>query len=188
MSRKTLLPIVVATCLSAAATSSSCASDDAAQAARSAELFARLQTNLQQQLAQAIAQGGPQSAIRVCASISPQLEQRLSHESGIAMRRISDRPRNPAHLADDYERAILDSWRADLAAGRAPRLHYQRRPEGLRIMSPIVIGNALCLRCHGGPADIDLATRRVIQASYPDDQATGYSMGQLRGAFSAIAD
>ena len=42
--------------------------------------------------------------------------------------------------------------------------------------------DAVCLTCHGAVLAPDLAA--VIKSDYPDDQATGFEQGQLRGAFS----
>ncbi|MBV5321708.1 MAG: DUF3365 domain-containing protein, partial [Sulfuricurvum sp.] len=43
---------------------------------------------------------------------------------------------------------------------------------------PIVINNEACLKCHGN-VEGDLA--KAITAAYPEDKATGYKMGDLRG-------
>jgi Protein of unknown function (DUF3365) len=40
----------------------------------------------------------------------------------------------------------------------------------------------LCTNCHG-PADaLSTAVKARLQAEYPHDKATGYSVGQIRGA------
>jgi cytochrome c553 len=41
---------------------------------------------------------------------------------------------------------------------------------------------AVCLNCHG--TDVQPAVKKAISEYYPDDQAVGYSKGQIRGAFS----
>jgi hypothetical protein len=41
-----------------------------------------------------------------------------------------------------------------------------------------------CLQCHGKPkVDINEATASTIRKKYRFDKATGYSMGELRGAW-----
>ena len=40
----------------------------------------------------------------------------------------------------------------------------------------------LCLACHG--ENIDSITRTRLEKLYPDDQAAGYKVGDIRGAFS----
>ena len=39
-----------------------------------------------------------------------------------------------------------------------------------------------CLACHG--SDIEPQTAAAIRALYPDDEAVGFAVGDLRGAFS----
>jgi hypothetical protein len=41
-----------------------------------------------------------------------------------------------------------------------------------------------CLACHGPADSIAPAVKQVITARYPNDQATGYAIGELRGAIS----
>ncbi|MDX1426157.1 MAG: DUF3365 domain-containing protein, partial [Kiloniellales bacterium] len=50
-----------------------------------------------------------------------------------------------------------------------------------RYMKAIPVGE-VCLTCHG--ADIDPALMAEIEAFYPEDQATGFALGELRGAFT----
>ena len=50
--------------------------------------------------------------------------------------------------------------------------------------APIVLNNELCLKCHGEPGrDIAPENAAVIQRLYPQDEATGFKLGQLRGAW-----
>jgi hypothetical protein len=49
---------------------------------------------------------------------------------------------------------------------------------------PIVLNNALCLRCHGEVGKyIAAADYALIKKQYPQDQATGYRLGQQMGAW-----
>jgi hypothetical protein len=48
--------------------------------------------------------------------------------------------------------------------------------------APIVIPMDTCLQCHGEPGrDITEANLALIRSLYPDDAATGFRLGQLRG-------
>ena len=40
----------------------------------------------------------------------------------------------------------------------------------------------LCLLCHGETIDPDIAA--AIDKAYPEDQARGFSLGDIRGAFT----
>jgi hypothetical protein len=40
---------------------------------------------------------------------------------------------------------------------------------------------AACTTCHGPRESLSVGTRAVLEARYPDDEATGYAEGALRG-------
>jgi hypothetical protein len=61
-----------------------------------------------------------------------------------------------------------------------------RAPDGsheLQYVRPLVV-DGRCLACHGDPAGFDPEVRAVLARRYPDDRATGYAPGDLRGAIS----
>jgi hypothetical protein len=49
-----------------------------------------------------------------------------------------------------------------------------------RYMQAIVL-QPMCAMCHGDSLAPEV--RAAIQENYPDDQATGFAVGELRGAF-----
>jgi hypothetical protein len=49
-----------------------------------------------------------------------------------------------------------------------------------RYMQAIVL-QPMCAMCHGDSLAPEV--RATIQENYPDDQATGFAVGELRGAF-----
>ena len=50
-----------------------------------------------------------------------------------------------------------------------------------RYMKPIPTAG-LCLTCHGG--DVSEEVTKKVQLLYPNDQATGFTVGDIRGAFT----
>ena len=42
----------------------------------------------------------------------------------------------------------------------------------------------MCLQCHGQEEDIPADVKAVLAWEYPEDQATGYREGDIRGAIS----
>ena len=55
--------------------------------------------------------------------------------------------------------------------------HYYRYAKAIRI-------KPVCLSCHGSDADIKPSVKTVLAKNYPNDVATGYKLGELRGAVS----
>ena len=48
---------------------------------------------------------------------------------------------------------------------------------------PIRIGVDVCLKCHGDAESLAPEVSDRLAELYPDDRATGFAMGDLRGAF-----
>lgn len=155
-------------------------------AARSTHLANAFQSELQAALKAALASGGPVAAIEVCAQAAPAIAERLSRESGAEVRRTALQPRNPAAKPDAFERETMTAWRArPLDPSGKPMVRSAAVPTdqgpAFRWMRAIPT-QAMCLQCHGEAIAPDVAA--AISARYPDDKATGFREGQLRGALS----
>ncbi len=144
-----------------------------------AEAFSRLSGAL----ATAIAKSGPAGALGVCSEQAPQIAREVGAAHGVQVRRASHRPRHPENVADAVEQAALQAFLDALAKRQAPAPRVVVNADGSRsFLAPIVLGNPLCLQCHGDPQkDIAPETLAAIQQRYPNDQATGFKLGDLRG-------
>lgn len=136
-----------------------------------------------------IERSGPAGAIGVCREEAPKLARTASQESGWSVRRVSLRERNPKALPDDWERAALEDFDRRAAAGEKPAtleraevVQQQGRPV-MRYMRALPVVE-LCTGCHGTAERISPAVKERLAALYPNDKATGYSVGQIRGAMT----
>ncbi|HMO49996.1 MAG TPA: DUF3365 domain-containing protein [Kiritimatiellia bacterium] len=143
---------------------------------------------LKSRLIAAVQEGGMIGAIAVCQEEAPRLAREISESRGVTVRRVSDRTRNPVNRPSDREAIGLARLEAQLGEGADPStLEWAEVGEAghgeteLRFLKPIIV-DALCLACHG--RDIDPSLQAVLAERYPGDLATGYELGQLRGAFS----
>jgi hypothetical protein len=156
--------------------------EDAIDRARSSvdELGLRLMTALGQQLGA----GTPADAITVCSEIAPAAASEISGE-GLEIRRISLRYRNPVNAPDDWEGVWLRRFDESFADGVLPEeVHEIDAARGeLRYLRPILVGTG-CLLCHGNADQLDGEVQRQLAEHYPLDRATGFALGDLRGAFS----
>jgi hypothetical protein len=143
------------------------------------EAFAKLSGAL----GEAIAKGGPASALSVCSEKAPQIATEVATAHGVTLRRASAKPRNPKNAPDEVEKAALEVFMAAVAKKEAAKPQVVTNADGSRsFLAPIVLGNPLCLQCHGTPnQDITPETLAAIQKLYPDDKATGFKLGDLRG-------
>jgi len=159
---------------------------------KSRALATQLGSELKGELTRAIEQGGPASAIPVCRDRAPAIAARLSEQSGARVSRTALRVRNPSNAPDDLQRAVLEQFAEQLAATAVGSAPVGGPPEAVfetkgangverRYMRAIPT-DALCLTCHGATISPEVAAE--IKRTYPKDEATGFSPGQLRGAFS----
>ncbi len=165
---------------------------DGALAERAAKSRAAVKTfakRLKGELVAAIKSGGPVAAIGVCNSAAPAIAHETSEATGWRVGRTALKLRNPANAPDDWERKVLERFEAEIARGTDPKTleHYEVATlDGKRVfryMKAIPVAKP-CLTCHGAKLEPKLAAR--IKALYPEDQATGFSLGQLRGAFTIV--
>ena len=138
-------------------------------------------------LRDAVRKGGYADAINTCATQAPAIGESLARPDR-RVYRVGTRARNKRlGTPDAVDRRLLDKLAQRPAAEREPAWELERaasgKATGLRVARPIRTGADLCLKCHGGPDDLAPGVRDVLQATYPDDQATGYRLGDLRGAF-----
>ncbi|MFV8817743.1 Tll0287-like domain-containing protein [Haliea sp. E17] len=147
-------------------------------------LAAEFVATLKPQLKGALQSAGPAGAIAVCADIAPQIADALSASSGWQVRRVSLQVRNASRASPDpWERQVLEDFGRRQAQGETADTLYLGEETGghYRYMQAQLV-EPLCLVCHG--AELSQPVRQALHEYYPDDTATGYSLGEVRGAIS----
>jgi hypothetical protein len=155
--------------------------------ARSRALADQLTGQLKVELQQALQAGGPVAAIEVCRTRAPALAAQLSQESGAQVGRTALRVRNPANAPDELERKVLLQFAEEMAAAESPPPSPPEAEFDLatshgvehRYLRAIPL-QPPCVLCHGKAIAPDVAA--AIQRHYPEDSATGFEPGELRGA------
>ncbi|MCK5539579.1 MAG: DUF3365 domain-containing protein [Deltaproteobacteria bacterium] len=146
-------------------------------------------TELKGELKVAIRSGGTVKAIPVCRETASELAARYSLPFGVQIGRTSERWRNPDNRPDRWEQeglAIFEKRRlqGETLAGMEYWQEVEEKGErSFRYLRAIPTGS-LCLRCHG--ENISRKLKKVLQKNYPEDQAVGFRLGELRGAFTII--
>lgn len=139
------------------------------------------QAELQQALSGAIAQVGPVGAIGVCEASAPALAEALSAESGVQVGRIAKRHRNPGNGVPAELAALYDDLERQPMADGAPRFVSAVVADRQVVLRAIPMKDQPCALCHG--KEIAPEVTAAIAAAYPQDRATGFAAGDLRGAF-----
>lgn len=154
------------------------APDDAALAEIGGTVSQALMDSLGTQLKAALEAGGPVAAVTLCQGVAMPLTEAAGQDhEGVSVRRTTLRPRNPANEPDDTDRAVLEA----MVASQPPVAEIRREEGAARYYRPLIV-QELCLKCHGDPAGFPEELRETLAQLYPDDAATGYSLGELRGA------
>jgi hypothetical protein len=148
----------------------------------------RLGGALKSALMEAMQEGGPVGALEVCQMEAGSIATAVGAEKGLQVGRTAVRVRNPANAPDSWEQAALATFAARIEAGEQPKdfEHWAvvTDTEGHRTFRYLkaIPTMSLCLKCHGDAIAPEVTT--ALTELYPDDQATGFARGDLRGAFT----
>jgi hypothetical protein len=159
------------------------ASDDAALLQKGRDVAAAGFAVLSQNLMAAMTKGGVPEALKFCHANALPLTEGVSKTHDATVQRVSLKARNPGNRATGRDAVILNEFSRILESGQPATPRIERDAQGRAVFfAPILIAMDTCLKCHGEPgkdiADADLA---LIRSLYPEDAATGFKTGQLRG-------
>lgn len=166
--------------------SASAASKEEAALAAAKSAAAKLGTQVRTKLVDAMNNGGPANAVQVCSAEAQGIAEQVGKETGASVGRSSLKLRN----VKDAPPGWVQTW---LVAQGDKKANQTQPVEGVfdspagrvaRVLKPIAI-DGVCLPCHGDPEQIAAPVKAVLAEKYPDDKATGYQAGDLRGALWA---
>ena len=169
-----------------------CSSDQQSNASSEAEVAAakaaikEFAGALQAELKGAMKAGGPIAAIGVCNTQAMPISEKLAAGHGMNLSRVSLKNRNPSNAANDWQAAVLEDFeKKRLAGSDITKLGWTETvsvngEQEFRFMKAIPTGE-VCLKCHG--TQIAPEVSQILVSLYPEDRATGYMEGDIRGAF-----
>lgn len=120
-------------------------------------------------------EAGPVAALAACQIEAPAIAARRAG-SALTLGRTSHRLRNPANIAPAWVVPLLQAY-LDEPAGMAPRT--VALANGVTGYVEPIMTQPLCLTCHGSKLAPDVSA--ALASRYPDDRATGFVVGDLRG-------
>jgi hypothetical protein len=139
----------------------------------------------QKDFKKAIKKDGPAGAVDFCSQKASEITENYNKNlKNITIKRVTLKPRNPKDQANESETAVLTSLEA-LQENNVvlPKILIQKvDKKHIRVYKPILV-KAKCLICHGTEDKLNPKAKEAIKAKYPNDKATGYKAGDLRGAF-----
>lgn len=142
----------------------------------SAALLQKLGSELKTQMQTSGAMG----ALNFCSQNALTLTEQIAKESKTSIKRASINYRNPVNKANTEETALLNTWSNLVKNGQPLPAQKLVNVSDSTIMyyKPLMINNEACLKCHG---NVEGELAKAIKTAYPEDKATGYKMGDLRG-------
>lgn len=130
---------------------------------------------------------GPIKALSECNIQAMPIAEKNSSSSPWGIARTSLKVRNENNQADEWETQVLQLFEQRKADGEAiETMEYAETIKTAektiyRYMKPIPT-TGLCLTCHGETLADEVSNK--VKVLYPHDNATGFSLGDIRGAFT----
>jgi len=130
---------------------------------------------------------GPVNALEICNIQAIPITKKNSSSSDWNISRTSLKVRNMGNEPDEWEKMTLLQFERRKSAGEdVSNMEYSEVVNDgtntvLRYMKPIPTAG-LCVTCHGNNLSNELSKK--ITMLYPRDKATGFNIGDIRGAFS----
>jgi hypothetical protein len=123
---------------------------------------------------------GVLGALNFCSQNALNLTAQVAQETKTSIKRLSLKNRNPLNTPTAQETAVLNKWEALAKNGQPlPPYELEKVSDSTTVYyKPILINNEACLKCHG---NVEGELAKAIRSAYPEDRATGYKMGDLRG-------
>jgi hypothetical protein len=144
---------------------------------------------LGEKLKAAMSTDGPVAAVSVCKESAPAIARQLSIANDAKVTRVGTRVRNQnMGVPNAWQKEALTQFEARLSQGeKAADIEFWQVADNGHGKSELRYAKAIaiqpqCLSCHGSAQDIAAQLSEKLRIEYPNDQATGYSVGQLRGA------
>lgn len=132
-------------------------------------------TRLSGRLMEVLTKSGPESAIRICKEEAPKIAQEISQQEGLSIGRTGVRLRNTHNRAPAWARAWVDQKMDEPQFAVLSNDH-------VAALLPIRL-QPQCLMCHGPKDQLAPGVLAKLNELYPNDEATGFEAGELRGWF-----
>lgn len=141
-----------------------------------------LQQRLGKVLTSTIRSDGHIAAIDVCNEQAPEIANALSEELGLTVGRTALKVRNPDNAPNAKQKQVLKAFESlwERTKEKPPSATYTDA-NGREVWMKAIVMQPQCAACHGTAVTPEV--RQAISEHYPEDEATGFDVGNIRGAF-----
>lgn len=132
------------------------------------------------------AEGGFKASAKYCSMNAYPLTDSLAKQYKVFLKRVSNKYRNPNNAPSALEMQVLEAYEYSVEQGDeiGANVQFIRPGDTILYNKPIRIPSELCLNCHGTSNQIPEDVQAILKEEYPNDKATGYKVGDLRGMWS----
>ncbi|MDG2178935.1 MAG: DUF3365 domain-containing protein [Algibacter sp.] len=131
---------------------------------------------------------GTLEALAFCNEKAYPLTDSMALVHNAAIKRVSDKPRNPKNKANTEELAHINTFKQVVLNNKEASPIIKELENNVTVYYPITT-NTMCLQCHGKPNEtIETSTLTKIENLYPMDKAIGYNINEVRGIWSITFD
>ena len=148
---------------------------------RAKKAAGELGTRLVKRLTAVVEAGGFEGAIDVCKAEAPRIAAEVGTGLGLRIGRTSDRLRSPGNAPPPWAEAAVAAA-AGKSADEVAAQAFRNQCGAFGVLLPIPT-KGMCLACHGNEGALDPGVLPRLARLYPDDRATGFAEGELRGWF-----
>ncbi len=139
------------------------------------------QQTIFKKLTNAVATSGIVAAVDYCSVNALPITDSLSAISKVQIQRLSNKNRNKLNkIIEKQDQDIFDYFLEH--NNELPKDTIIKEGEVFTYYKPIKITMPTCLNCHGNSSlNLNADVAKIINKKYPNDLATGYKLGDLRG-------
>ena len=125
---------------------------------------------------------GLSGVVGFCHDNAMKLTDSLGKIHNVVIKRTSHKLRNPENKPDIDDETALNEYLKLQAEHKPMEPVVMKDTEGyVHFYAPIKLKKD-CLKCHGTPGkEIPEPVYKLIKSKYPNDKATGFKVGELRG-------
>ena len=125
-------------------------------------------------------EGGTQQAIPFCNANANLLTDKMAKKYNVSIKRTSHKIRNDVNKPNEAEEDILKKYLTSNNEKLKPIVSKDEAGK-IHFYAPIKL-EAKCLACHGTVGqEVTMKTDSILKVLYPNDKATGFKVGDLRG-------
>ncbi|MBN66166.1 MAG: glutamate synthase [Rickettsiales bacterium] len=141
------------------------------------------QKSLKQELMSAMQSGGPKKAVELCHSRAPAIAEEIGKKTGWEIGRTALKTRNEKNLPSEAEREVLENFEQRKEKGESiDKLEWWQKQDNTIAYMKAIPMSGMCASCHG--SNVRPSLKQHINQFYPHDMATGFKVGDIRGAFT----